>query len=154
MEPIYECKFCNKSCKNPNSLRNHERLCKLNPNRDKSNLIDYNNQKEQTWNKGLTKYDNLSLLSMSIKLTKKRPDWQVEVDNDGKLYGRYLNKRNNAKKEGLVCDLTFQQYCSLVKEAGIKSSDLGFSIAAFDSLKPKIDKNFERFTILSGFGDS
>ena len=97
MEPIYECKFCNKSCKNPNSLRNHERLCKLNPNRDKSNLIDYNNQKEQTWNKGLTKHDSLSLLSMSIKLTKKRPDWQVEVDNDGKLYARYLNKRNNAK---------------------------------------------------------
>lgn len=27
------CKFCEKICKNDNSLRNHERLCKLNPNR-------------------------------------------------------------------------------------------------------------------------
>ena len=26
------CKYCNKICKNLNSLRNHERLCKLNPN--------------------------------------------------------------------------------------------------------------------------
>ena len=27
------CQFCNKECKNRNSLCNHERLCKLNPNR-------------------------------------------------------------------------------------------------------------------------
>jgi hypothetical protein len=39
-----ECKFCNKECKNGNSLRNHERLCKLNLNRQniKSNFISYN----------------------------------------------------------------------------------------------------------------
>jgi hypothetical protein len=28
-----KCKYCNKECKNANSLRNHERLCKQNPNR-------------------------------------------------------------------------------------------------------------------------
>lgn len=28
-----ECKFCEKVCKNDNSLRNHERLCKKNPER-------------------------------------------------------------------------------------------------------------------------
>lgn len=28
------CKYCNRTCKNPNSHRNHERLCKNNPNRD------------------------------------------------------------------------------------------------------------------------
>lgn len=27
------CKFCNKECKNDNSLRNHERLCRHNPDR-------------------------------------------------------------------------------------------------------------------------
>lgn len=31
---MYKCKFCNKECKNDNSLRNHERLCKQNPDRD------------------------------------------------------------------------------------------------------------------------
>lgn len=30
---MLNCKFCNKECKNNNSLRNHERLCKLNPDR-------------------------------------------------------------------------------------------------------------------------
>lgn len=34
MENIeYTCKFCSRICKNGNSLRNHERLCKENPNR-------------------------------------------------------------------------------------------------------------------------
>jgi len=28
------CQYCGKECKNENSLRNHERLCKENPNRD------------------------------------------------------------------------------------------------------------------------
>lgn len=31
------CKFCKKECKNKNSLRNHERLCPSNPNRNYTN---------------------------------------------------------------------------------------------------------------------
>lgn len=38
------CKFCGKECKNQNSLRNHERCCKHNPER----FIP----KHETWNKG------------------------------------------------------------------------------------------------------
>lgn len=38
------CKFCGKECKNQNSLRNHERCCKYNPER----FI----QKHEGWNKG------------------------------------------------------------------------------------------------------
>ena len=30
---MYRCPHCDKECKNANSLRNHERLCKSNPNR-------------------------------------------------------------------------------------------------------------------------
>lgn len=36
------CKFCNKECKNSNSLKNHERLCKLNPSRAESSFIKAN----------------------------------------------------------------------------------------------------------------
>lgn len=35
------CKFCNKECKNANSLRNHERLCKLNPERQLTTYEKY-----------------------------------------------------------------------------------------------------------------
>ena len=49
------------------------------------------------------------------------------VDDDGKLKQRYKNKCINAKKEGLICELAFEEYCMLVYEAGLKSSDLGFT---------------------------
>lgn len=64
------------------------------------------------WNKGIKKI---------------RPDWQQVVDDDGKLYQRYLNKKINASKEGVQCLLTFEEFCSLVKQAGLTSSKLGFS---------------------------
>lgn len=35
---MMNCKFCNKECKNENSLRNHERLCGLNPNKQKTHF--------------------------------------------------------------------------------------------------------------------
>lgn len=49
------------------------------------------------------------------------------LDDDGKLYQKYLNKKINAKKEGLLCELSFEEFCFLVDQAGLKSSDLGFS---------------------------
>lgn len=64
------------------------------------------------WNKGLK---------------KERPSWQTCVDDDGKLYQRYLNKKINAAKEGIPCLLSFEEFCSLVSEAGLVSSMLGFS---------------------------
>ena len=40
MEDIkYICRFCGRECKNANSLRNHERLCKENPNRQEANSV-------------------------------------------------------------------------------------------------------------------
>lgn len=39
------CKFCNKECKNQNSLKNHERLCKLNSDRQKTCFEDKEFQK-------------------------------------------------------------------------------------------------------------
>lgn len=45
------CKFCGKECKNANSLRNHERTCPKNPDRNYvSHTIGL-----KAWNKGLTK---------------------------------------------------------------------------------------------------
>ena len=38
----YICQFCDKECKNSNSLKNHERLCKLNPNKQESSFVKYN----------------------------------------------------------------------------------------------------------------
>lgn len=40
------CKFCGKECKNDNSLRNHQRLCKLNPERQTTCFQDSEKRKE------------------------------------------------------------------------------------------------------------
>ena len=45
----YKCQYCGKICKNANSLRNHERLCKLNPNHQEHTGFKHG------WTKGLTK---------------------------------------------------------------------------------------------------
>ena len=47
-----KCKYCNKECKNKNSLAQHECRCKDNPNRI---VINGNRQSHRAWNKGLTK---------------------------------------------------------------------------------------------------
>ena len=46
---MFNCKYCEKECKNANSLRNHERLCKLNPNRQVNPATG-----KPAWNRGLT----------------------------------------------------------------------------------------------------
>lgn len=51
----FTCQYCGKICIGKNSLINHERLCKNNPNRQISNFVKYNKKVKQAWNKGLTK---------------------------------------------------------------------------------------------------
>lgn len=43
---MYNCNFCNKACKSANALRNHERLCKSNPNRQ---VLEYWSATEQRY---------------------------------------------------------------------------------------------------------
>lgn len=50
MNNMLKCKFCGKICKNGNSLRNHERLCKLNPERQFSYFSNNKWQKEKGTN--------------------------------------------------------------------------------------------------------
>ena len=51
----------------------------------------------------------------------------ADINDDGKLYKKYTNKRTNAKKEGLECNLTYDDYCYLVRSAKITSSQIGFN---------------------------
>ena len=50
-----------------------------------------------------------------------------DLDDNGKLNRKYNNKRSNAKKEGIPFELSFDEYCQLVRDAGLKSSDLGLT---------------------------
>lgn len=62
----FVCKYCKKVCKNANALRNHERLCKSNPNHSINPM-----EGKSPWNKGLTKKTSITVLKMSEKLKKE-----------------------------------------------------------------------------------
>lgn len=49
------------------------------------------------------------------------------LNDDGKLYQKYCNKKINASKENIGFYLTFDEYKQLMIEGGFKSSDLGFT---------------------------
>lgn len=129
------CRYCNKECKNENSLKQHEIRCSYNPNRlESSIIIGFNNRNRESPFKG-KKFDPNDARWSRWAETRKRntlirhgcPELETELDDDGKLWSKWRNKIVNAEQEGLECLLTFPQYCQLVKEAGLKSSDLGFT---------------------------
>lgn len=72
------CQFCGKECKNKNSLINHERMCKNNPNRQESNfkLI------KEPWNKGLDKTDpRVAKNALAVSAAKKgKPNNTIWTD--------------------------------------------------------------------------
>lgn len=70
MENEFICKFCGNHCKNGNSLRNHERLCKLNPERQESSWVKWN-ETHEAWNKGLTKETDERLKKFGEALSAK-----------------------------------------------------------------------------------
>lgn len=59
------CVYCNKECKNENSLRNHIRFCKCNPNRKESPFVKFNSEREHGENQ-YTKAKRLGLSKPEI----------------------------------------------------------------------------------------
>ena len=92
---MFVCQYCNQEKKNHNSWRNHQRLCKSNPDKQQSNLIHYNGT---PWNKGLDKTDArvaryAESLSKSMKgkvsntiwtdeMRKAKSDWRKKLHKD------------------------------------------------------------------------
>ena len=72
MAEEFICRFCGKICKNANSLRNHERLCKQNPNRQFTLFSTKNPNVENPWNKGLTKATDERVAKNGFALSKAK----------------------------------------------------------------------------------
>ena len=124
------CKFCNKECKNKNSLTNHQRLCPKNSDRKYvSHTLGENGH--IAWNKGLTKETNSSLAQLSA--THKQlglGGWSKKASsNGGKAGGGYRENAGRSKKfkvpdsfGTVVClQSTYELRCSdILNELGIK----------------------------------
>ena len=88
------CKYCGKICKNSNSLRNHERLCKSNPNRQifshnnlEKHIKSIANGERTVWNKNLTK-------ETDDRVLKGTKTFQESIKT-----GKYIPKRSKHTEE-------------------------------------------------------
>lgn len=119
------CPKCGKMCY-PMGLRSH--LWRVHGNgKDFNPGRCYQTGEKQTWNKGLTRSTDKTVERISNALERKKSPLEQKLDDDGKLIQKWRNKCVNAKAEGLKCKLTFEEYCQLVDQAGLVSSQLGFT---------------------------
>lgn len=89
------CKYCNKECKNSNSLRNHERLCKNNPNRQipKNNFIKYNQYRKENFVKGTNQYIKARKLGLPIPEVSYETKKKLSESRKNKLLSEEHKKR-------------------------------------------------------------
>ena len=118
------CRFCNKDCKNSNSLNNHERLCKLNPNHVISSFVAINAAGKNVWNRGLTK-------EIDSRINKQS---QTLSDNlkTGKIKNGFLGKHHTAASKQKISDTM------ITKGLGGSHSRAAFSYNGF-----KFDSTYE-----------
>lgn len=105
------CKFCNKICKNDNSLRNHERLCKNNSSRQlsyfcthkdviaemkKSGEIEFSNQYTKAKKLGLPKPE----LSLETKKKKSETTTKNNLNRSSEVKNKISVSMKKAHEEG------------------------------------------------------
>jgi hypothetical protein len=88
-----ECNFCKKTSKNPNSKRNHERLCKLNPNRQYTYI--QTNQEEVLKQKQNSGFCNQYTKAKKLGLPK--PEISEETRKKRSIIGKNRSKEENIK---------------------------------------------------------
>lgn len=79
------------------------------------------------WNKGLTKSSSEAVRRQAESLRRHRSELEIKLDDDGKLMQKWRNKCVNALQENIHCFLTFEEFCQLVDNAGLVSSQLGYT---------------------------
>ena len=94
MNEELKCRFCEKICKSQNSLRNHERLCKQNPNHQVSGFTKWNQKcidlgiSRPSWNKGKTAETDERIKAAAQKVKdgyetgRLIPSWKGKVHTD------------------------------------------------------------------------
>ena len=146
MEESYICKFCGNIRKNENSLRNHERLCKLNPNRQISNFIKYNAEIR----KGLRKSSNFG------KTKEKNEDIRLGAEKrkrkfkTGELKPGFLGKHHTKETRQYLSTIDRKNnrknfHCGWYNEIWCDSSwELAF-VYYNSEHNVKIERNHESF---------
>ena len=97
------CKFCNKQCKNANSHRNHERLCKMNPNKQyiKSGFIKYNEQIKSGERSGTNQYIKAKQLGLPKPTITN--ETRIKMSNSSKIAAKnYWNDETRKQRSEIM----------------------------------------------------
>ena len=89
-EQILYCQHCGKECKSLNSLLNHERLCKENPNRQESPFVKYNKDKNAKHSNGY------------IKAKEENRQFIISEETKRKLALAWLGKHHKNETKELI----------------------------------------------------
>ena len=98
-----KCQYCNKESKknNLNSLKNHERLCKMNPNRQHTKFLDNSWQKQKGTNQYIKAKETGEILNIQYK--KRDPMSEEQKKKLSKIakergFGGYRENAGRSKK--------------------------------------------------------
>lgn len=72
------------------------------------------------------KYISSSQEERYYKHRPNRNKYRFLIDDDATVLAKYYQKRNDANERHIMFVLTFEEYCKLIYDAGLKSSDLGW----------------------------
>lgn len=75
------CRFCQRDCKNSNSHRNHERLCKYNPERQTTLFSDIEFQRNKIGNGGENQHTKAKRLGLPKPLVKEETKQKIRISN-------------------------------------------------------------------------
>ena len=103
MENDFICKFCGKTCKNANSLRNHERLCNLNPNHQESPWTKFN-KGHAPWNKGLTKDTDARVKLSAEHVSKAMRESEANKYDHAAIWTEERRKEQSERKKKLYSE--------------------------------------------------
>lgn len=140
------CEHCSKECKNTNSLRNHSRLCKLNPNRQESSFKVLKGR--PSWNAGLTSETDHRVAEMSSKISL------TMTGKPGKKHSPETREKMSLKKKELYAS-GWEPICGRCKKYDYTSPVAGtikvdgtweLKVAKYlDTLGVKWSRNRKRF---------
>lgn len=103
-EESCNCRFCGRICKNNNSLRNHERLCSCNPNKQviKSNFIKYNEWRRENGIKGCNHYTKAEINGL--------PKPEMSEQTRQKLREKSLGRKHSEDTKQKISEKQKQNY--------------------------------------------
>lgn len=98
------CRYCDKICKNDNSLRNHERLCKLNPDRQilKSNFIEYNKKKQELGMSGTNQFIKAKKEGRVVVVSEETRKKLGKINKGKQLTESHKNKLKIAMRKAVL----------------------------------------------------